>query len=82
MPFPPSAGDAAIRWAARNGGWVLDRVYSGKGLAGLVGNAESGRWPEGSDIVFIHTGGRPVGVRPRRCSHPSADRRPAVSVSA
>ena len=56
---PTSAGDAAIRWAARNGGWVLDRVYSGKGLAGLVGNAESGRWQEGSDIVFIHTGGGP-----------------------
>ena len=53
------AGDAAIRWAARHGGWVLDRVYSGKGLAGLIGNAEAGRWPDGSDVVFIHTGGTP-----------------------
>ena len=57
---PTRAGDAAIRWAARHGGWVLDRVYSGKGFAGLVGNAEAERWPRGSDIVFIHTGGMPA----------------------
>ena len=57
---PTKAGDAAIRWAARHGGWVLDRVYSGKGLAGLVGNTEAGRWPAGSDVVFIHTGGTPA----------------------
>ncbi len=57
---PTPAGDAAIRWAARHGGWVLDRTYSGKGFAGLVGNAEAGRWPGGSDVVFIHTGGHPA----------------------
>ena len=57
---PTRAGDAAIRWAARHGGWVLDRVYSGKGFAGMIGNAEAGRWPEGSDLVFIHTGGMPA----------------------
>ena len=34
MPFPPSAGDAAIRWAARHGGWVLDRVVQREGLGG------------------------------------------------
>ncbi len=56
---PTRAGDAAIRWAARHGGWVLDRVYSGKGLAGLVGNAERERWPAGSAVVFVHTGGAP-----------------------
>ena len=58
--IPTRAGDAAIRWAARHGGWVLDRVYSGKGFAGLVGNAEAGRWATGSDVVFIHTGGNPA----------------------
>jgi 1-aminocyclopropane-1-carboxylate deaminase/D-cysteine desulfhydrase-like pyridoxal-dependent ACC family enzyme len=56
---PTRAGDAAIRWAARHGGWVLDRVYSGKGFAGLIGNAEAGRWPDGGDLIFIHTGGMP-----------------------
>lgn len=61
---PTRAGDAAIRWAARHGGWVLDRTYSGKGLAGLVGNAEAGRWSPGSDVVFIHTGGMPAVFAP------------------
>jgi 1-aminocyclopropane-1-carboxylate deaminase/D-cysteine desulfhydrase-like pyridoxal-dependent ACC family enzyme len=69
--IPTRAGDAAIRWAARHGGWVFDRVYSGKGFAGLVGNAEAGRWPVGSDVIFIHTGGMPAvfapgGVPPER----------------
>jgi 1-aminocyclopropane-1-carboxylate deaminase/D-cysteine desulfhydrase-like pyridoxal-dependent ACC family enzyme len=61
---PTKAGDAAMRWAARHGGWVLDRVYSGKGLAGLVGNAEAGRWSSGSDVVFVHTGGTPAVFAP------------------
>ena len=57
---PTAAGDAAIRWGARHGGWVFDRVYTGKGFSGLVANAEAGRWPEGTDVVFIHTGGFPA----------------------
>ena len=62
--IPTEAGDAAIRWAARHGGWVLDRVYSGKGFAGLLGNAAAGRWPAGSDVVFVHTGGMPAVFAP------------------
>ncbi len=61
---PSKAGDAAIRWAARHGGWILDRTYSGKGFAGLVGNAEANRWPSGSDVIFIHTGGIPAVFAP------------------
>lgn len=61
---PTVAGDDAIRWAARHGGWILDRTYSGKGLAGLLGNAQDGRWPAGSDVVFIHTGGLPAVFAP------------------
>jgi len=61
---PTDAADEAIRWAARSGGWVLDRVYSGKGLSGLLGNAAADRWPEGSDVVFIHTGGVPAVFAP------------------
>ena len=57
---PTRAGDAAIRWAAQHGGWVLDRVYSGKGFAGLIGNAEAGRWDGAADVVFVHTGGVPA----------------------
>ena len=52
-------GDEAIRWAAVHGGWVLDRTYTGKGFAGLLGNAATGRWRPGSEVVFLHTGGLP-----------------------
>ncbi|MGH9133118.1 MAG: 1-aminocyclopropane-1-carboxylate deaminase/D-cysteine desulfhydrase, partial [Ilumatobacteraceae bacterium] len=61
---PTPAGDDAIRWAANAGGWVLDRTYSGKGLAGLLGNADGGRWPVGSDVIFVHTGGTPAVFAP------------------
>jgi 1-aminocyclopropane-1-carboxylate deaminase/D-cysteine desulfhydrase-like pyridoxal-dependent ACC family enzyme len=57
---PSPAGDEAIRWAALHGGWVLDRTYSGKGFAGLLGNAATGRWGPGEDVVFVHTGGAPA----------------------
>jgi 1-aminocyclopropane-1-carboxylate deaminase/D-cysteine desulfhydrase-like pyridoxal-dependent ACC family enzyme len=57
---PTKAGDAAIHWAASHGGWLLDRTYSGKGFAGLLGAAAEGRFAEGSDVVFVHTGGWPA----------------------
>jgi 1-aminocyclopropane-1-carboxylate deaminase/D-cysteine desulfhydrase-like pyridoxal-dependent ACC family enzyme len=57
---PSAAGDEAITWAGRRGGWVLDRTYTGKGFAGLLGNAADGRWGPGDDVVFIHTGGLPA----------------------
>jgi L-cysteate sulfo-lyase len=49
----------AIKLGARFEGLVLDPVYSGKGLAGLIALVRSGRWTKGQDIVFIHTGGAP-----------------------
>jgi 1-aminocyclopropane-1-carboxylate deaminase/D-cysteine desulfhydrase-like pyridoxal-dependent ACC family enzyme len=55
---PTAAGDDAIRWAAHQGGWLLDRTYSGKGCSGLLGLAAEGRF--GSDVVFLHTGGWPA----------------------
>jgi 1-aminocyclopropane-1-carboxylate deaminase/D-cysteine desulfhydrase-like pyridoxal-dependent ACC family enzyme len=61
---PTPAGDEAIRWAAVHGGWVLDRTYTGKGLAGLLGNTVEGRWRPGTEVVFIHTGGLPAVFAP------------------
>lgn len=61
---PTEAGDAAIDWAARHGAWVLDRTYTGKGFAGLLGNAVEGRWGPGDDVVFVHTGGLPAVFAP------------------
>jgi L-cysteate sulfo-lyase len=49
----------AIRLGARLEGLVLDPVYSGKGLAGLIAMVRSGRWTKDQDVVFIHTGGAP-----------------------
>ena len=50
----------AIQLGARLEGLVLDPVYSGKGLAGLISLIRGGRWTKGDDIVFIHTGGAPA----------------------
>jgi D-cysteine desulfhydrase len=57
---PTPEGDDAIRWAARHGGWVLDRTYTGKGFAGLLGHAAAGRWGPADTVVFWHTGGAPA----------------------
>lgn len=54
----PESTDAAD-WAARTGAWVLDAVYTAKGMAGLLGNAADGRWASGDNVVWIHTGGQP-----------------------
>ena len=54
-----AASRDAITWAAHNGAWVLDDVYTAKGMAGLLGNANQGRWGSGDDVIFIHTGGSP-----------------------
>ena len=61
---PTTAGDEAMRWAATTGGWVLDRTYTGKGLAGLLGNAAGSRWAPGADVIFVHTGGMPAVFAP------------------
>ena len=48
----------AVRLAARSEGLVLDPVYTGKALAGLVAARREGRL--GGRIVFWHTGGAPA----------------------
>jgi D-cysteine desulfhydrase family pyridoxal phosphate-dependent enzyme len=45
----------AVRLAARTEGLVLDPVYSGKGMAGLIAAVREGTIS--GTIVFIHTGG-------------------------
>lgn len=57
---PHAATIEAIRLGAALEGLVLDPVYSGKGLAGLIALIRSGRWTADQDIVFIHTGGAPA----------------------
>ena len=61
---PTPEADDALLWAARHGGWVLDRVYTAKALAGLLALATAGRWGPGDDVVFWHTGGQPAVFAP------------------
>lgn len=61
---PSTTGDAAIVWAARNAGLILDRTYSGKGFAGLLGGLDEREWTAGQEVVFIHTGGLPAVFAP------------------
>jgi L-cysteate sulfo-lyase len=51
--------EEAIRLAAQLEGLALDPVYSGKGMAGLIGLAREGRFAGGGPVVWIHTGGSP-----------------------
>jgi len=47
----------AICLLARTEGLLLDPVYSGKGMAGLIGLVRRGRFRAGENVVFLHTGG-------------------------
>ncbi len=53
------AAREAIQLAARLEGLVLDPVYSGKALAGLIADRRNGRLPPDQPTVFLHTGGLP-----------------------
>jgi 1-aminocyclopropane-1-carboxylate deaminase/D-cysteine desulfhydrase-like pyridoxal-dependent ACC family enzyme len=47
---------AAIRELAQAEGVFVGPVYTGKGLAGLLDHARSGRIPVDSNVAFLHTG--------------------------
>lgn len=49
----------ATTWAATRGAWVLDPVYTAKGVAGLLARDAAGHHGPGQNIVFVHTGGLP-----------------------
>ncbi len=57
----PAAGTGeAIALAARLEGLVLDPVYSGKAMAGLIGLVRAGRFSSDDVVVWLHTGGAPA----------------------
>ena len=51
--------EEAIRLAARTEGLVVDPVYAGKGMTGLIGLARARRFGRGEKVVWVHTGGWP-----------------------
>jgi len=57
VPSPESID--AVRLAGRMQGLVLDPVYSGKALAGLIAGLADGRVPKSANVLFLHSGGAP-----------------------
>jgi D-cysteine desulfhydrase len=50
----------AVRMLARLEAVLLDPVYSGKAMAGLIGLVRRGEIKRGERVLFIHTGGSPA----------------------
>ena len=58
--IPTPEGLAAIRLLARLEGLLLDPVYTGKAMAGLVAMIRERRFSDEQNVVFLHTGGWPA----------------------
>jgi len=57
----PTAGCLeAIRLLARTEGILLDPVYTGKAMSGLIDHVRQGALDPGDTVVFLHTGGTPA----------------------
>ena len=57
---PTDATREALVLAARLEGLILDPVYTGKAMAGLLAACRDGRFAPDDEIVFLHTGGMPA----------------------
>lgn len=49
----------AVRLLARTEGILLDPVYTGKAMAGLVDMVRNGHFKKDDNLLFVHTGGTP-----------------------
>ncbi len=50
----------AVTLLARLEGLVLDPVYTGKAMAGLIDLVRQGAFEPTGTVVFVHTGGLPA----------------------
>ncbi len=50
----------AIRKTVEWKGILLDPVYTGKAMAGLIGLIKNRRFTEARNILFLHSGGTPA----------------------
>jgi len=57
---PSDGGIAAIYQVAQSEGVLLDPVYTGKAMHGLLSLVEQGKIAQGSRVTFIHCGGSPA----------------------
>lgn len=58
--IPTDGMTEAVKLLAQTESILLDPVYSGKAMAGLVDLVRSGHFAEGSNVLFLHTGGSPA----------------------
>jgi D-cysteine desulfhydrase len=49
----------AVRMLAGREGVLLDPVYTGKAMAGMIDLIRRGKFAENETLVFLHTGGMP-----------------------
>ncbi len=57
---PNDAGMEAVKLLASTDGVLLDPVYTGKAMAGLIDGISQKRFNDDGPILFIHTGGAPA----------------------
>ena len=53
-------GMEAIRLTGRHEGILLDPVYTGKTMSGLISYARAGKLPADEPVIMVHTGGIPA----------------------
>ena len=58
--LPNDGGMEAVKLLARLEGILLDPVYTGKAMAGLIDGISQKRFKDEGPILFIHTGGAPA----------------------
>ena len=58
--MPNDEGMAAVKLLAHQEGVLLDPVYTGKAMAGLIDGISQKRFRDEGPILFVHTGGAPA----------------------
>ena len=62
----------AVQLVARTEGLLLDPVYTGKAMAGVIDLVRNGHWGSGQNILFVHTAAPPRSSPTRTSSIPGA----------
>lgn len=55
--IPTEASTNTLKLLARREGILIDPVYTAKAFSGLIGYIKKGKIPQGSKVLFWHTGG-------------------------
>jgi len=58
--IPTDSMVEAVKLLAQTEAILLDPVYSGKAMAGFIDQVRKGAFPQGANLLFLHTGGSPA----------------------